>query len=48
MIIELTEQQINNLIIFLDRVSIQGLTEVTAFNEIMNIFTKPQDKNTED
>lgn len=34
--IELTQAQINNLVLFLDRVKIKGHKEVLAFMEIVN------------
>lgn len=42
MLIELTEQQINNLIVFLNRVEIKGFQEVEAFNQIVNILFKTE------
>lgn len=48
MIIELTEQQINNLMIFLNRVEIKGFQEITAMNEIMNVFTNFKQQNIEE
>ena len=38
--IELTEQQLNNLQVFLNRVSLQG-NEVGAFVEIMQALSNP-------
>lgn len=34
--IELTQAQINNLVLFLDRVELKGHKEVLAFMEIVN------------
>lgn len=46
--IVLTDEQINNLFIFLDRVEIKGFKELQAFNEILAVFQKnkeePEDK----
>lgn len=38
--IELTEQQLNNLQVFLQRLDLKG-NEVPAFVEIMNALNKP-------
>lgn len=38
---EFTEQILNNLMVFLDRVSMTGIKELTAMNEILNIFKNP-------
>lgn len=45
--ITLTEKQINNLLTFLDRVSITGLIEVEAFNEIVSILVQTLQSNQE-
>ena len=45
--ITLTEKQINNLLTFLDRVSITGLVEVEAFNEIVSILIQTLQSNQE-
>lgn len=37
--IELTDVQINNLMIFLDRVELKGFKEIQAMNEIVNALT---------
>jgi len=38
---EFTEQQINNLLSFLDRVELKGFKELQAMNEIINILQSP-------
>lgn len=38
---ELTEQQLNNLTIFINRVKFEGLNEVQAINEIMAALSSP-------
>lgn len=38
---ELSEQVLNNLIIFLDRVSFQSLKEHTALSEILGVLNNP-------
>jgi len=38
--ITFTEQQKNNLMIFLDRVPLKGLKEVQAINEILNALNR--------
>lgn len=38
---ELNENQLNNLIVFLDRVELKGIKEIQAINEILSIFTNP-------
>lgn len=38
---ELTEAQVNNLLLFLDRVNYTGLKEVQAINELIYIFANP-------
>ena len=43
---ELNEVQLNNLLVFLDRVEIKGLKEIQAMNEILNILHNPlKDEN---
>lgn len=37
----INENVINNLMIFLDRVEIKGLKELTAMNEILNVLNNP-------
>jgi len=45
---EINEQALNNLMIFLDRVNIQGLKEISAMNEILTILNNPENsKNNE-
>ena len=45
--IEFTQEQINNLFIFLDRVEIKGFKEIQALNEILALFQKAQDEQGE-
>jgi len=40
---ELTKQQLNNLIAFLSRTNLSG-SESAAFNEIVNIFSRPAEE----
>lgn len=42
-----TEKQINNLLMFLNRVTITGFAEIEAFNEIMNILINTLQLNKE-
>lgn len=42
--IELSEEQISNLLVFLDRVEYKGLKEVQAVQDIMNSLLSPMDK----
>lgn len=37
----LTDHQINNLMVFLDRVEVKGLTEIHAMNEILIALKNP-------
>ena len=39
--IELTEQQLQNLMAFLNRVEYKGLQEAQAINEIMTVLSNP-------
>lgn len=39
--IEFAEQQLQNLIVFLDRVKYEGLKEVQAISEIMGVLNNP-------
>jgi len=39
--IEITDQQYNNLMVFLDRVELKGFNEVQAFNEIIVALRNP-------
>lgn len=43
--ITLTETQISNLLVFLDRVPITGFKEISAFNEIINVLTNNSTSN---
>lgn len=45
--LELNDNQINNLFIFLDRVEIKGLGELQAMNEILSSLKGIEDKNEE-
>ena len=45
--VELTEQQINNLKVFLQRLQLTG-SEVGAFVEILNALTKNQNSDKEE
>ncbi|MCA1021658.1 hypothetical protein [Halobacillus litoralis] len=38
---ELNEQELNNLMLFLDRVEAKGLNENQAFSRLIQIFTSP-------
>lgn len=40
---ELTESQINNLIVFLNRVNYEGLKDINAINEILQSLNNPID-----
>jgi len=42
--ITFTEQQINNMMIFLDRVPIKGIKEIQAMNEILNALNHPTEE----
>ncbi len=43
---ELNEDQLNNLLVFLDRVEFKGLKEFNALSDLLNCFTKDNiDKN---
>jgi hypothetical protein len=39
--IEINEMQLKNLMVFLDRVSIKGLAELQAMNEVLNALNTP-------
>ena len=46
---EFTEQALNNLLIFIDRIQFSGLKELQAINEIMTILNNPiKEENIED
>lgn len=38
---DFTEQQVNNLLVFMDRISLTGIKEVQAFNEIIAALNNP-------
>lgn len=40
------ENQLNNLLIFLDRIEIKGLKEIQAINEILTVLYQPVEENT--
>jgi hypothetical protein len=38
---EISETQVQNLMVFLDRIPLQGLKEISAINEILAILNNP-------
>lgn len=44
----LSDEVLNNLMVFLDRVDLKGLKEVNAMNQILHVFTHPADLDPED
>lgn len=38
---EFTQEQLNNLMVFLDRAEMKGLKELQAMNEIINVLGNP-------
>jgi hypothetical protein len=42
--IEITQDQINNLFVFLDRIEIKGFKEIQALNEIIALFQQSENK----
>lgn len=45
--VELTQQVINNIFVFLNRVKYEGFSEVDAINEIRTAFANPIKDNDE-
>jgi len=43
MYIELTEQELNTIMIFLDRVDYKGLKEIQEINKVLSKLTRPVD-----
>ncbi len=44
-LLDFNENQLNNLLIFLDRIEIKGLKEIQAINEILTILHQPVEEN---
>ena len=38
---KMTDQQVNNLLVFLDRVEYKGFKEIQAANEILKVLAEP-------
>lgn len=45
--VELTVEELNTILLFLDRVEIKGFKELNAMNQILAILQNPKKGNTE-
>ena len=43
----MTDQQVNNLLVFLDRVEYKGLKDVQAIQELLRVLGSPEEQEDE-